>query len=113
METTKAFLFVLRELVVDHEFVTRTGRPNWAAFASELEGFHYETVRQVAGGLRNPTPGLMEECARVLRLRPEYFLEYRIHLAQRDFDPAAVGVERAIENLALWRKARSGKAPPR
>lgn len=48
----------------------------------------------------------MEECARVLRIRPEYFLEYRVYLAKRDFNPAAVGVTRALENLALWEKTK-------
>lgn len=102
METTTPFPVVLRELVIDNDYVTRAGKPNWAAFASELEGFHYETLRRAATGRRPPSPELIEECARALRLRPEHFLEYRVHLAQRDFDPAAVGLERALANLALW-----------
>ncbi len=102
METTKPFPLALRELVIENDYVTQTGKPNWAAFASELQGFHYDSLRRVAAGRRFPSARLIEECARVLRLRPEYFVEYRIHLARRDFDPRAVGFERARENLALW-----------
>jgi hypothetical protein len=114
METTKPFPVALRELLIENDFVTRTGKPNGAAFASELEGLHYETLRRVAGGRRAPSPRLMEECARVLRLRPEYFLEYRVYLTQRDFDPRAVGLERAHENVELWRQLgpRSGAMGP-
>jgi len=48
----------------------------------------------------------MEECARALRIEPKYFLEYRVHLAQRDFDVRTVGLERAIQNLNAWASAR-------
>lgn len=64
METTNPFSVALRELVVDNDYVTRNGRPNWAAFASDLKGFHYETLRRAASGRRQPVPLLIEECAR-------------------------------------------------
>jgi hypothetical protein len=111
METTKPFPVALRELVIDNDYVTRTGKPNWAAFAAECHGFHYETVRRAATGRRPPSPALIEECSRVLKLRPEYFLEYRIHLAQREFDPGAVGLERALEQLAAWASLQTGRKP--
>jgi hypothetical protein len=104
METTQSFSAALRELVIENDYVTRSGKPNWAAFASELNGFHYETLRRAATGRRPPSPALIEECARALELRPEYFVEYRIHLAQRQFDPAVVGLERARENLSRWER---------
>jgi len=107
METTNPFPLALRELVIDSDYVTRSGKPNWAAFAAQLDGFHYETLRRVATGRRQPSPHLIEECARALSVRPEYLLEYRVYLAQRDFDPAAVGLERALANLARWQDARS------
>lgn len=107
METTEPFPLALRELAIENDYVTQGGKPNWAALASELEGLHYETLRQAATGRRRPTPHLMEECARALRVRPEYFLEYRIYLAQRDFDPVAVGQDRALANLALWARVRA------
>lgn len=102
METAKPFSLALRELVVENDYTTQTGKPNWAAFAAELEGFHYESIRRVAAGRRYPSPRLIEECARVLRVRPEHFVEYRIHLARRDFDPRAVGFEQARENVERW-----------
>lgn len=110
MESTKPFSIALRELVEENDYVTLRQTPNWAALASELQGVHYETLRQAATGRRSATPRLMEECARVLRVRPEYFLEYRIYLAQRDFDPASVGLDRVVENLGRWTRARSEPA---
>lgn len=111
METTIPFQFALRELAIENDVVTRTGKPNWAALASELNGVQYETLRQAATGRRRPTPRLMEECARALRVRPEYFFEYRVHVAQRDFDPRVVGHERALENLAIWARVQeTGRA---
>jgi hypothetical protein len=110
METTKPFPLALRELAIENDYVTQGGNPNWAALASELEGIHYETLRQAATGRRRATPRLIEECARALRVRPEHFLEYRVYLAQREFDPAAVGHERALENLARWAGARAEDA---
>ena len=107
METTEPFRVALRDLVIENDYVTGGGKPNWALFAAQLVGFHYETLRRVATGRREPSPELIEECARVLRLRPEYFLEYRLYLAQRDFDPQAVGLERALENLSAWENTRS------
>lgn len=38
METTKPFPVALRELVIDNDFVTLGGKPNWAAFATEVKG---------------------------------------------------------------------------
>jgi hypothetical protein len=112
MDNSKPFQDALRELVVDNDYVTQGGQPNWAAFAAEVKGFHYETLRRAATGRRPPSPQLMEECARTLRVRPEYFIEYRVYLAQRDFDPAAVGLERALEHLATWSQVRSGRGLP-
>lgn len=112
METTKPFPVALRELAIDNDYVTRSGKPNWAAFASELNGFHYETVRQAATGRKRATRRLIEECARALRVRPEYFVEYRAYLAQRDFDPTTIGHEQTLENLALWESIRSAGGAP-
>lgn len=106
METAKPFPLALRELVIENDYVTQTGRPNWAALAAELDGFHYESIRRVASGRRYPSAKLIEECARVLRVRPDYFVEYRIHLARREFDPREVGFQRARENLELWASTR-------
>jgi hypothetical protein len=106
METAKPFSLALRELVIENDYVTQTGKPNWAAFAAELDGFHYDSLRRAAIGRRYPSVRLMEECARVLRVRPEFFVEYRVHLAARDFDPRVVGFEQARSNAALWATVR-------
>ncbi len=104
METTEPFPLALRELAIENDYVTQSGKPKWSALASELDGFHYETLRRAATGRTPPAPRLIEECARALRVRPDYFLEYRVHLAQLDFDPAVVGRDRALENLGRWRQ---------
>lgn len=105
VETTDSFSVALHELVCDSDYVTEGGKPNWAAVASQLDGVHYETLRRVVKGRRMPSLDLIQECARLLKVRPEYFLEYRIALAQRDFDPSVVGLHRALSNLTLWREA--------
>lgn len=101
-KTNDPFPVALRELLIEHDYSTASGNPNWTAFSEELRGVHYETLRRAAAGERSPSARLIEECARALRLTPDYFLEYRLHLAQRDFDPKAVGLERAVENLQRW-----------
>jgi hypothetical protein len=110
MKTDEAFPLALRDLLIEHDYVTASGKPSWTAFAAELD-VHYETLRRVVTRERLPSPTLIEECARALRIRAEYFLEYRIYLAQRDFDPEAVGLERAIENLKAWAVARKDGGP--
>jgi transcriptional regulator with XRE-family HTH domain len=100
--TDDSFPVALRELLIEHDYSTASGNPNWTAFAEELRGVHYETLRRAAAGERSPSARLIEECARALRLPPDYFLEYRLYLAQRNFDPKAVGLERAVENLKRW-----------
>ena len=105
-ETERAFGTALRELLIENDYTTESGRPNWAAFAQELAGFHYETLRRAATGSRPPSVALMEACARALRIPSEYFLEYRAYLARREFDPRHVGAERAARNLAAWSRTR-------
>jgi hypothetical protein len=112
MESVQPFGLALRELLVEHDYVSASGAPKWSVFAAELEDAHYETLLRAVSGKRSPSPHLMEEAARALRIRPEYFLEYRIYLAQREFDPRVVGLERAAENVALWRHARGLASMP-
>lgn len=104
METNEAFPVALRELLIEHDYTTSSGRPNWAAFAARLD-VHYETLRRAVAGERPPTARLMEACALALSIRPEYFLEYRAYLARRDFDPNEVGLEQVIRNLHAWTAA--------
>lgn len=100
----------LSELLVEHDFATRNGKPKWSAFADQLDGLHYETLRRAVAGERVPSPRLIEECARVLRIRPHHFVEYRLYLARRDFDPQEVGLERATSNLVRWRAREQRRA---
>lgn len=106
MDTSDPFRIALRDLVVENGYSTRTGNANWSAFAAQLRGVHYETLRRAVAGERIPSPRLIEECARVLGIGPEHFLEYRVYLAQRDFDPNVLGIERVLRNLEAWTKAR-------
>jgi hypothetical protein len=88
--------------LIEQDYATKSGNPNWRAFAAEFDGIHYETLRKAVTAERAPSPRLLEECARVLRIRPEYFAEYRLYRAQRAFDPGAVGFDRAMRNLTVW-----------
>lgn len=92
----------LGELLLERDYATQTGKPNWSAFAAELEGMHYETLRRAVIGRRTPSRRLLEECARILGIRAEYFLEYRLYLARRQLDPDEVGLERAAQALEAW-----------
>jgi hypothetical protein len=88
-------------------WLTSAGNPNWHVFANELDGVHYETLRKALAGEREPTPAVMEECARVLDIDPRYFVEYRLNEARELFDPRNVGLERALENFDRWASVAS------
>ena len=97
--STQPFARALRELLLERDYATRTGKPSWSAFAAQLDGIHYETLRRTITGRRHPTPALIEECARVLGVRPDYFAEYRLWHARRELDEREVGLEQALRNL--------------
>jgi hypothetical protein len=103
--TNQRFGSALSELLLERDYSTQTGKPNWTAFARELQGAHYETLRRAVSGEREPSPRLLEGCARVVAIDPAYFLEYRLYQARREFDPAEVGPERAARSLATWNAA--------
>lgn len=109
--TNEPFGIVLGEFLLERDYATRTGKPNWSTFAAELEGIHYETLRLAVTGRRSPSPRLMEECARLLAIRPEHFLEYRLYLARRQLDPNEVGLRRSAENLTTWTARERGEKP--
>jgi hypothetical protein len=105
--TSKPFSQALRELLLESDYATQTGKPNWTAFAEQLDGIHYESLRKTVAGDRQPTLKLIEECARALALAaPDYFVEYRLALAQRELDIGKVGFEQALRNLETWTAAR-------
>lgn len=103
----KPFGAALGDLLREGDYTTSTGNVNWHAFARELDGYVYETLRKAVSGERWPSVGLMEECARVLRVRPDYFAEYRIDQARRLYDVREVGFEKALSNLESWVRERS------
>jgi hypothetical protein len=80
---------------------------NWHAFALQLEGVHYETLRKAITGQRHPSPAVIEQVATALALQPSYFLEYRLHEARRELDPAVVSLEQAANALSTWQRARA------
>jgi hypothetical protein len=93
------FVEELLALLSESDFSTSSGRPNLAAFARELNGVHYETLRRVVVGERPASLRLISEATRALRLPADYFIEYRLLAIGRSLDFRAVGLERAIENL--------------
>ena len=74
----KPFGPALTELVgeLDDVYVTARGL-KVASFVEVLDGVPASALRSAVNGGAAPSPQLMEECARYLRVRPEYFREYR------------------------------------
>ncbi len=68
----------LTDLVGEVEDVYVTSRGlKVATFAEVLDGVSPGALRAAVSGDAPPSPALIEECARFLRVRPEYFREYR------------------------------------
>ena len=80
----KSFGAALTELAgeLDDCYVTARGL-KIATFAEVLDGVSAATLRAAVAGEVQPSARLIEECARFLRVRPEYFREYRIAMLQR------------------------------
>jgi hypothetical protein len=110
MEATRPFGLRLRDLLIEREITTGMGNPNWSAFAEQMPGVHYETLRKAVTGERAPAPALMERCAEALGIEADEFDEYRVFQAQRQFDPREVGLEAAMENLRLFTEARGSSS---
>src|ERR1044072_7284099 len=83
----------LRDLVQqmgDERFFSPNRNINWMEFVkAELEprGVKYETLRKAIAGERSPGAHLIETVAEAVGVRPEYFVEYRLAQALRQFDP--------------------------
>jgi transcriptional regulator with XRE-family HTH domain len=72
------FGIALTELVREVEDVYVTARGlKVSTFAEVLDGVSAGALRSALCGGAPPSPRLIEECARFLRVRPEYFREYR------------------------------------
>ncbi|MGZ8716528.1 MAG: helix-turn-helix domain-containing protein [Gaiellaceae bacterium] len=73
-----SFGLALTELVGEVEDVYVTARGlKVATFAEVLDGVSPAVLRAAVSGEALPSAALIEECARFLRVRPEYFREYR------------------------------------
>lgn len=105
----------LRDLVQamgDDRFLSPNRNVNWMEFVKavlEPRGVKYETLRKAIAGERHPGASLIETVAQVVGVRPEYFIEYRLAQALREFDPSEVGFDKARENLRQWAEVRSRK----
>jgi hypothetical protein len=78
-----AFGTALTQLVGETEDVYVTARGlKVSTFAEVLDGISVSELRAAVHGEATPSAGLMEECARFLRVRPEYFREYRVLLRE-------------------------------
>jgi hypothetical protein len=106
MDTYHRFGAVLRGLLIDANYCTRLGNPHWTRFADDLHDVHYETLRKAVSGERRVTRELMESCARALSVEPSVFIEYRLALARRSFDPGDVGEAAALSALEKWEQVQ-------
>ena len=106
----KSFRDVIQELARDREIVNGVGNVDLPAFAEQIDGVHYETLRKAMAGERPPGVGLMEAVAAAMNIEPTGFYEYQLAKAQEQFDPKVVGVEQALDNLTIFLEAR-GKKP--
>ena len=77
--SNEPFPRALDELFRDDELYTAwsSGRLNLSALGRELHGVGLGLLRDAYRGRRLPSPQLMEECARLARVGPDYFREYR------------------------------------
>lgn len=114
--TDKPFRDAMSELLRESDYVTQTGNVNWHAFSRDMETtskngefVSYEALRKVLAGKRNVTAHVIEECARVLRVPPTYFVEYRAMEAARAFDVREVGFDAVLDNLERWTAEQAAK----
>ena len=89
-------------LLAREEFLTQTGNVNYRLVAEALENVHYETLRKAVAGERLPNLRLIEQVAELVGVEPDFFAEYQLALARRDFDIHEVGWETAMRNLQAW-----------
>jgi hypothetical protein len=83
--------------------------PNWKKL-SLLSEIEYESLRKAISGERLPSDKIMRAVAKALNVRPEHFIEYQANRAREQFDPKVVGLEAALQNLALFEAERERAA---
>jgi hypothetical protein len=106
----REFGLVVRNLLLARGYTTKVGNANWAAFAGELDGVHYETLHKAVTGERVPSEWLMERVAEALAVDPHGFYEYELAQVRKQFDPKLVGWKTVLRNLLVWERA-SASAP--
>ena len=67
-----------------------------------MQGVNYESLRKAVVGERPPSEKIMTAAAQALDVKPTVFTEYRLHQAQRSFDPHQVGWSGATKALSRW-----------
>jgi hypothetical protein len=109
-KSDRPFGVAVRALVVVSPALTRrNGSPNWVALA-RVSRLDYETLRKAVTGERPVSEKIMIALANALKVKPTYFLEYRLKRAQDDFDPQVVGLEQAIRNAEAFLALRDADA---
>jgi hypothetical protein len=78
MVSYEPFGIALTDLVRELEDIYVTARGlKITTFAEVLPGITPYELGAAVSGARAPSERLMEECARFLRVKPDYFMEYR------------------------------------
>jgi transcriptional regulator with XRE-family HTH domain len=113
MTSNKRFGEALRELMKARGFTYRSLAA--ATRARDGKGVTHAHINMLANGHDKPSMRAMDLIAQACDVAPEYFAEYRLALAMRELDPAAVGLEQALENLnaSLAAKRTAGARRPR
>lgn len=104
----RRFAEELFALLAESEYTTSAGRPNLAAFAEQLNGVRYESLRRAVRGGAAPSLALLEEAARVLRLPPEHFIEYRVAQLRRHLDVRTATWEELLDAVEAL-ESRGGR----
>lgn len=112
MPVPRPFCVLLLDHLRESDYATSSGRPNLAAFARELHGVSYETLRRVVAGKRQPSLRLIEEAARVLRLNPDVFAEHALLKARQAVAFMDVGLDAAWRNLLELAEDPLDEIPP-
>lgn len=104
--TNQPFAVAVRELLEEQgisqrELSKRTQKQGWG---------HLSTVNFIVRGDVKPSIRAMEQIAKALQVRPEYFAEYRLAKARNALDPAVVGLDTALKHgLKGAEQALAGK----
>jgi transcriptional regulator with XRE-family HTH domain len=102
--STQPFGTALRELMEARDLSYR--RLAEAISQCDDKGITHAHLNMIANGHDKPSLRAMELIAGACSISPDYFAEYRLAVAMRELDPAAVGLDTALENLNARLAAR-------